>query len=57
MLLHAWRLRFAHPLSGNPMLIEAPLDQEYTNLLERFDWPRPPFDESTFASTSYPDAG
>ena len=47
MLLHAWRLRFAHPLSGAPMLIEAPLDQAYAALLDRFGWPQPPFDDGT----------
>jgi tRNA pseudouridine65 synthase len=57
MLLHAWRLRFAHPLSGASMQIEAPLDQEYTTLLERFSWPRPPFDDGVLASTSCPDGG
>ncbi len=38
MLLHAWRTSFAHPLSGEPMTIEAPLDQAYSRLLERFGW-------------------
>jgi len=28
LFLHAWRLRFAHPLSGKPMVIEAPLPEE-----------------------------
>jgi tRNA pseudouridine65 synthase len=41
MLLHAWRLSFAHPVSGAPMRIEAPLDDAYRALLERFDWPLP----------------
>lgn len=43
MLLHAWRLHLAHPVSGMPMMIEAPLDQEYSTLLDRFGWPAPPF--------------
>ena len=43
MLLHAWRLHLTHPVSGVPMMIEAPLDQEYTALLARFGWPAPPF--------------
>ncbi|HEY8585564.1 MAG TPA: pseudouridine synthase [Rhodanobacter sp.] len=38
MLLHAWRVRFAHPLSGAPMQIEAPLDAAYAALLDRFGW-------------------
>ena len=38
MLLHAWRVSFAHPLSGAAMTIEAPLDEAYAGLLARFDW-------------------
>jgi tRNA pseudouridine65 synthase len=38
MLLHAWRLRFAHPLTGAAMDVEAPLDAAYAGLLERFGW-------------------
>ena len=38
MLLHAWRLDFRHPLSGEAMTLQAPLDGEYTALLERFGW-------------------
>lgn len=38
MLLHARRLHLAHPVSGAPMTIEAPLDQAYATLLERFGW-------------------
>jgi tRNA pseudouridine65 synthase len=41
MLLHAWRLRFAHPTSGQSMTIEAPLDAEYAGLLARFGWALP----------------
>ncbi|WNL48176.1 pseudouridine synthase [Dyella sp. BiH032] len=41
MLLHAWRLRFAHPLSGQPMRLEAPLDAAFTSVLERFGWSLP----------------
>jgi tRNA pseudouridine65 synthase len=60
MLLHAWRLQLAHPLSGEPMLIEAPLDQPYASLLDRFGWPRPPFGDDVSAAmppTSAPAAG
>lgn len=42
MLLHAWQLRFAHPLDGRPLLIEAPLDRAYQALLERFGWTHAP---------------
>jgi tRNA pseudouridine65 synthase len=38
MLLHAWRVRFAHPLGSAPMQIEAPLDAAYAALLDRFGW-------------------
>ena len=38
MLLHAWRIRFTHPLSGAAMKIEAPLDDAYARLLDRFGW-------------------
>lgn len=38
MLLHAWKLDFHHPASGTPMTLEAPLDAEYTALLERLGW-------------------
>ncbi|CAM5255249.1 pseudouridine synthase [Rhodanobacter lindaniclasticus] len=41
MLLHAWRLCFAHPATGAAMEIEAPLDAAYAALLERFGWTLP----------------
>lgn len=41
MLLHAWRLSFAHPLSGMPMRLEAPLDAAFAGLLRRFGWTVP----------------
>lgn len=41
MLLHAWRLRFAHPVTGTPMQVEAPLDAAYAALLARFGWSLP----------------
>jgi tRNA pseudouridine65 synthase len=41
MLLHAWRLRFRHPMDDRPMELEAPLDLPYRNLLERFSWALP----------------
>ncbi|MEO8811240.1 MAG: pseudouridine synthase [Rhodanobacter sp.] len=42
MLLHGWRTSFSHPLSGEPMTVEAPLDQAWLRLLERFGWTLPP---------------
>jgi tRNA pseudouridine65 synthase len=45
MLLHAWRLSFRHPVDGRPMTLEAPLDDAFNGLLERFGW-RLPTDEN-----------
>lgn len=39
MLLHAQRLRFAHPLDGTATVLEAPLDDAFRALLARFGWP------------------
>lgn len=41
MLLHACKLDFRHPSSGEAMTLEAPLDREYASLLERFGWTPP----------------
>lgn len=41
MLLHAWRLHFAHPVQGSPMTVEAPLDAPFQALLQRFGWTMP----------------
>ena len=41
MLLHAWRVTFAHPVSGESMTIEAPLDDTLASLLARFGWTLP----------------
>lgn len=41
MLLHAWHIRFTHPTSGAPMQLEAPLDDAYLALLQRFGWTIP----------------
>ncbi|NUR22067.1 pseudouridine synthase [Frateuria sp.] len=38
MLLHAWRLHFAHPVSGEAMSLHAPLDGVFATVLERFGW-------------------
>jgi tRNA pseudouridine65 synthase len=51
MLLHAWRLRFRHPVDGRPMALEAPLDDAFSGLLERFGWQRPT-DEKISSPTS-----
>ncbi|MBS0557600.1 MAG: pseudouridylate synthase [Proteobacteria bacterium] len=38
MLLHAWRIEFAHPRSGERLRLEAPLDAAWERVLSRFDW-------------------
>ena len=38
MLLHAERLRFPHPLGGEPIDVRAPLDAEFRRALALFDW-------------------
>lgn len=38
MLLHARRIAFTHPHTGEAMTIEAPLDDAWKDLLARFDW-------------------
>ena len=38
MLLHARRITLRHPLSGEPLVIEAPLDEAFAALLRRFGW-------------------
>lgn len=38
MLLHAWRLGFAHPHTGERLRVEAPLDREFRRALDLFGW-------------------
>ena len=38
MLLHARRITLRHPVSGAPLVIEAPLDEAFNALLARFGW-------------------
>lgn len=38
MLLHAWRLRFAHPVGGATVSVVAPLDGPWHQAIERFGW-------------------
>ena len=53
MLLHAWRIHFAHPVSGEPIQLEAPLDDAYVGLLDRFGWTLPE-DMGAFANDPPP---
>ena len=41
MLLHAWRLEFAHPLDGGRLQVAAPLDREFERALALFGWMLP----------------
>lgn len=38
MLLHARRLCFAHPLSGEEVVLEAPVQAEFSRMLELMGW-------------------
>ncbi|MES1965862.1 tRNA pseudouridine(65) synthase TruC [Psychrobacter sp. AH5] len=38
MLLHARTLALSHPVSGEPLLIEAGLDEQWLRILEAFGW-------------------
>lgn len=38
MLLHAWRIEFAHPRHGERLRVEAPLDAVWQRVLAHFDW-------------------
>lgn len=50
MLLHAWRLRFEHPVLATAMTIEAPLDVEWRKILHRFNWQSALSDVDLFAA-------
>jgi tRNA pseudouridine65 synthase len=41
LMLHAWRLRVEHPLTREPLQVEAPLDREWLKLLQAFGWADP----------------
>ena len=41
LLLHAWKLAFAHPSDGCRVAFGAPLDTEFAGLLARFGWTVP----------------
>lgn len=41
LLLHAWRLAFAHPRDGRRLQFSAPLDDPFAGVLERFGWSLP----------------
>ena len=41
MLLHAWRLGFDHPVTGERLDVQAPLDDEFERALALFGWSMP----------------
>lgn len=41
MLLHAWRIGFRHPRSGEALMIEAPPDADWQRVLQHFGWQLP----------------
>lgn len=38
LLLHAWRIGFTHPVTGEALAIEAPLDQTFQRVFARLGW-------------------
>lgn len=38
MLLHAWRLRFPHPETGENVSVEAPPEGEFLKAMQLFEW-------------------
>jgi len=38
LLLHAWSLEFNHPVSGQKLLIQAPLDVVFSNVIAALGW-------------------
>ena len=38
LLLHAFRLAFPHPVSGEKVVIEAPLDELFAHIVEQLHW-------------------
>lgn len=38
MLLHAQTLALSHPITGEPLLLKAGLDEQWLRILEEFDW-------------------
>lgn len=43
MLLHAWKITFNHPVTGQPVHIEAPLQDEFLRVMELMGWELPAF--------------
>lgn len=56
LLLHAWRVALAHPRSGEPLEIEAPLDADWRRLLQRLGWEAALAGAATGATAPGPDS-
>ncbi|HHH12966.1 MAG TPA: pseudouridylate synthase [Thiolapillus brandeum] len=41
LMLHAVRLAFTHPASGDPLAVEAPVDGQWRGLFREFGWEEP----------------
>jgi tRNA pseudouridine65 synthase len=41
LLLHAWRLSFAHPVDGHTLAVEAAPDADWQRVFDRFEWRLP----------------
>ncbi len=50
LLLHAWRLRVTHPVSGETLELEAPPDEQWQALFQSFGWESPLTSSSTSAA-------
>ena len=46
-MLHAWRLAFRHPVTGEPLKIEAPLPDDFIDALQTLRLPEPPTQRPT----------
>jgi tRNA pseudouridine65 synthase len=38
MLLHAQTLALSHPVTGEPLVLQAGLDEQWMRILEEFSW-------------------
>jgi len=49
LMLHAAQLQFVHPVTGQPIEIEAPLDNEFIDVCQRLGWSQVPLDSLGWA--------
>jgi tRNA pseudouridine65 synthase len=50
MMLHAATLQFTHPITGQEVVIEAPLDQEFSYVCQQLGWSEPMLDPLAYVS-------